>query len=297
MVFAMGTFPDLPCRIIRIVFPFKVVLYRFSNKNSQLYSKSIIFSLNSEFVSSSSSFEMQNIHSPQLRKNPIRTVEKKILDTFYKPIVKWYTGRERPYTYKNIPITVLPGVFHPGLFYSTRILLEYLEFVNLQRKKVLELGAGSGLISVMAATEGGMVTATDINRTSVMNIRINRDRNLNNIEKNQGTLEVVQSDLFQGIQGRTYDVIVINPPYYKGKVTRTEDHAWYCGEEFEYFEHLFSGIKEFMHRETESIMILSDDCDLNRIKKIAEQFGLRLSLKLTRRNLIEKNFIFQIKVA
>lgn len=50
-----------------------------------------------------------------------------------------------------------------------------------------------------------------------------------------------------------------------------------------------------MHNETEAIMILSDDCDLKTIQKIASDKGLELKLKLTRRNLIEKNFIFQIQ--
>ncbi|MBL0258634.1 MAG: methyltransferase [Bacteroidetes bacterium] len=238
---------------------------------------------------------MQTLHTSTLRKNPIRTAEKKILDTVYKPLVKWYTGRERPYTYRNIPITVLPGVFHPGLFYSTRFLLEYLEFVNMQRLHVLELGAGSGLISVKAAIEGAYVTATDINLTAVMNIRINRDRNLSKIIKNDGTLEVIQSDLFQKLAAYRYDVIVINPPYYRGKISIPEDYAWYCGEEFEYFKNLFEGLSSYMHNETEAIMILSDDCDLKTIQKIASDKGLELKLKLTRRNLIEKNFIFQIQ--
>ncbi|HRH66257.1 MAG TPA: methyltransferase [Bacteroidia bacterium] len=237
---------------------------------------------------------MQNIYTTQVRKNPIRSVEKKILNTVYKPLVKWYTGRERPYTYKSIPITVLPGVFHPGLFYSTKFLLEYLEFVNLQRMHVLELGAGSGLISVMAAIEGGIVTASDISHTATMNTRINRDRNLSRIEHSDGALEVIQSDLFENLSAREYDIIVINPPYYKGKINRTEDYAWYCGEEFEYFQKLFSGLTAFMHKDSQAIMILSDECDVESIRKIAAENNLELKIKLTRRNLMEKNFIFEI---
>ena len=51
-----------------------------------------------------------------------------------------------------------------------------------------------------------------------------------------------------------------------------------------------------MHRETESIMILSDDCDLDRIKNHGT-IRTQIKSKTGRRNLIEKNFIFQIKVA
>ena len=81
--------------------------------------------------------------------------------------------------------------------------------MNLQRKS--SWGAGSGLISVMAATEGGMVTATDINRTSVMNIRINRDRNFEQHWKNCGNFVVVQSDLFQGIRKNLRCTVTIRP--------------------------------------------------------------------------------------
>lgn len=238
---------------------------------------------------------MESTLQSSLKKNPIRTFEKRVLDRVYKPLVKWYTGRERPYNYRKVSITVLPGVFHPGLFYSTRMMLDYLEFVNMQGRRLLELGAGSGLISVVAACEGSFVTASDISPTAIMNLRINRDRNLSRIESVKGTLEIVQSDLFEKVNRRPFDIIVINPPYYCGPTEKPEDYAWYCGVEFDYFKRMFSELGTYLHADTEAVMILSDDCDLRTIRSIAESKGFQLDCVMKRRNLIEKNFIFKIR--
>ncbi|MEZ4765877.1 MAG: hypothetical protein R3C26_22645 [Calditrichia bacterium] len=36
-----------------------------------------------------------------------------------------YTASERGYRYGDIRIRVKPGVFHPGFFFSTKVLLKY----------------------------------------------------------------------------------------------------------------------------------------------------------------------------
>ena len=42
------------------------------------------------------------------------------------PASEKYLSKERSYRYKDISILVFPGVFHPGFFFSTKILLKYL---------------------------------------------------------------------------------------------------------------------------------------------------------------------------
>src|SRR6218665_2258260 len=97
-------------------------------------------------------------------------LRKKILNAFHpllKPISAWYLSRTRIYKYDNISVRIHPGVFHPGLFFSTKLLLEYLKGQPIQEKHLLELGAGSGLISVVAAKRGARVTGSDINPTAI----------------------------------------------------------------------------------------------------------------------------------
>ena len=77
-----------------------------------------------------------------------------------KPVrlgIKWYLSKPRDFSYKNISVIVLPGVFHPGFFHSTKMLLGFLNHQDINKKEFLELGCGSGIISVIAMTKIGMV--------------------------------------------------------------------------------------------------------------------------------------------
>ena len=76
---------------------------------------------------------------------------------------KWYMARPRWYNYRGIRVRLLPTVFHPGWLISTKVLLKFLAKMDLVDKHFIELGAGSGLIALHAASMGAHVMATDIN--------------------------------------------------------------------------------------------------------------------------------------
>ncbi len=212
-----------------------------------------------------------------------------IADKLYKPLVKYYVSHPTHYRYGGTPIIVLPGVFHPRFFFSTKLLLKLLKKENLQNKNFLELGAGSGLISVMAAKSGAVVTATDISSLAIENV-------IQNQLLNRLQFKVIQSDLFDKIPACTFDVIVINPPYYKKNPVSEPEHAWYCGENGEYFVKLFSSLGNFMHPSTNTLMVLSDVCDIAQIKAIALQNRFELVLLSTHQLILEKNYIFRIRI-
>src|SRR5690349_10739303 len=91
--------------------------------------------------------------------------------------IKWYLSKPRKFTYQNIETTILPDVFHPGFFHSTKMLLEFLDHQDVHGKQFLELGCGSGIISVSAALKGAQVTASDINPKAVENVLLNANKN------------------------------------------------------------------------------------------------------------------------
>jgi release factor glutamine methyltransferase len=204
--------------------------------------------------------------------------------------VKWYLSRPRTFRYEGLVINVSPGVFHPGFFFSTKILLQYLSTQSLNGKTFLELGCGSGTISIFAAKKGAQVTASDINTKAV------RDAAHNGLA-NGVTMQVVHSDLFASIDQR-FDWIVINPPYYPAQPKQEEEYAWYCGEEHEYFETLFSDLKKFTYPESKVLMILSDVCNIDTIFSIARRNGLRFE-KILEKNVWAdgRNYLFWIKLS
>jgi len=95
------------------------------------------------------------------------------------------------------------------------------------------------------------------------------------------------------IQNIDYYFIIINPPYYPKTAKNDREQAWFCGENFEYFEKLFKQLPSHIEH-TKVIMILSEDCDLKRISNIASKNRLKLEIILEKTGLLEKNFIFKI---
>lgn len=212
---------------------------------------------------------------------------KKCVDLFVKPLLLFYLKKQRSYHYKGIPLIVYPGVFHPGFFFSTRLLLSVIEKFDLKNKSLLELGAGSGLISFYSAKKGAKVIASDISPIAIAGLIKNRERlNLQ--------VEIIESDLFNNIAIQKIDYIIINPPYYPKNPANNMEQAWYCGEQFDYFENLFLQLKNYMNQESVLLMSLSQDCNVEKIANIAAKNNFTMHIHLTKMTGWERHFVFKI---
>ncbi len=199
-----------------------------------------------------------------------------------------YLSRTRTYRFGDISLEIPPEVFHPGFFYSTQFLLRHISTISLQCQRFLELGAGSGLISIYAAKNGARVTATDINPIAIEYLE-------KNAVHNDVNLTILHSDLFMHIPKQVYDIIAINPPYYKKTPIHARDFAWYCGEKGEYFESLFSDLGRYITSQSQVFMTLFEGCDFGMIASIAAKMHFKLVCIQTQKNLLEKNFIYKIE--
>ena len=103
-----------------------------------------------------------------------------------------------------------PEVFHPVCFLSTPVFIDYLSTVAVAGKRLLDMGTGSGTIGIFAASRGARVTACDINPRAVALAGENARRN--DVE-----MEVLASDLFSALDGRSFDLICFNLPFYVGE--------------------------------------------------------------------------------
>lgn len=133
--------------------------------------------------------------------------------------------------------------------------------------------------------KGANVLATDINETALNYLE-------KNAKENNLTVEIIHSDLFDSITKQSFDYIIINPPYYPKKPKTTKEKAWFCGENFEYFEKLFYQLQTI--KCSTILMILSEDCNIEKIKSISHNNKLNLSLIKKIQNNFEINFIFKI---
>lgn len=216
-----------------------------------------------------------------------RTI-KFLVEKLYAPFLLRYLKRDRYYESHGIKLLVKKGVFHPGFFFSTKFLLAELMLLPLRNKTLLELGAGSGLISFSAAKAKAVVTATDISSVAIEGLA-------ENTEQLKLPVKVLQSNLFEKIPKQTFDYIIINPPYYPKKAETEEQMAWFCGADFEYFHALFKDLGSFVQRNTIVLISLSEDCDLERIRLIARGYNFNFRLHKKRRIIWEQNYIFRIE--
>lgn len=152
-----------------------------------------------------------------------------------------------------------------------------------------EMGVGSGLISIFAAMQGASVVACDISRKAISDTKANALNN--NVQ-----IELFQSDLFVGIPQQIFDIIVVNPPYYKRTPISEADHAMYCGEKLEYFTRFFEQARKYSDKYTKIWMILSDDCDIKGISSIAESNGYNMLVCYQQTKFWEINYIFEISL-
>jgi release factor glutamine methyltransferase len=88
---------------------------------------------------------------------------------------------------------------------DTFLLAENLEIKEGQ--SVLEIGTGSGLVSMYASLLTDDVTATDINYNALE--LAEKNFKLNNIN----TIKLEFGDLFEPVKDRKFDVILFNTPY------------------------------------------------------------------------------------
>lgn len=85
--------------------------------------------------------------------------------------------------------------------------------------RVLELGAGAGALSVVAAgVPDTEVTAVDLSRRALLSTRLNALRHGRRVRTRRG-------DLTAPVAGETFDVVVSNPPYVPAATDELPSHG------------------------------------------------------------------------
>lgn len=218
----------------------------------------------------------------------MRALSKRII---FPLLSRWYhrkTKGEQRYSNYGISLAILPGVFHPGVFLSTNIFIRFLSNQSLRGKRLLELGAGSGLISFYAQKNGAIVTATDINPQAIEGLK-------RNAETNHLPVAVIETSLLSGLNVNEFDMVVINPPYYPKQAQNVQEAAFYCGEDFEYFKELFAQLSDQRLQKTCAVfMILSEDCRISHIQELAAAQVIGFKEVYATKKWGERNYIFQL---
>ena len=199
-------------------------------------------------------------------------------------------GRYRQLALEEVagyPLVILPDVFNPAIFRTGAFLAEALNGELIPPgSTVLDLGCGSGIVGIAAARWAGRVVAVDINPEAVRCTRINAL--LNRVDDR---LVARQGDLFEPAGVEQFDVVLFNPPYFRGAPTDLHDYAWRSEDAVERFAAELAG---HLKPGGYALVVLSTDGESPAFLDAFQANGLGVSVAARRELLNETLTVYRL---
>ena len=149
---------------------------------------------------------------------------------------------------------------------DSRLLIESLDVADGER--ILEIGCGSGIVSIHCASNGAFVTSVDINPSAVELTRIN-------FENNGLKAEIMESDLYSSVSG-CFDTIVFNLPYLPVDDEGMLAKAWSGGEDgMGPLPDLLGHAKEHLLPGGRVIVVISSLMDQERLSSVLSGYKIK----------------------
>jgi len=150
---------------------------------------------------------------------------------------------------------------------------------------VLDLGTGSGVGAIFAARAARHVTAVDVNPEAVRCVQINALA-----QHLEDKITARLGDLFSSVPDARFDVVLFNPPYFRGQPVDAADRALRSVDTFERFlqelpDHLAPGGR--------ALVVLSPDTDIE--SSLATPTRVSVSVLRTRRILDKTLKIYELR--
>jgi HemK-related putative methylase len=200
--------------------------------------------------------------------------------------------RHRTHTLEHVagyPIVVLPDVFNPSLFRSGAFLAEKLGPKLIPPgSTILDMGTGSGVGAIASARWASSVVAVDINPEAVRCARINV---LMNHVEDQVTIR--EGDLFTPVQSERFNVVLFNPPYYRGEPQDGYDFAWHGVDVFDRF---VAELRNYLTDDGYALLVLSTDGESGSFLASLRANGYGIEIVERRDFLNEQMTIYRISV-
>ena len=176
----------------------------------------------------------------------------------------------------GLTLLVLPDVLNPVVF-RTGTFLAAAVARRLRTRgagphgtmRVLDLGSGTGIVSLAAARERAVVVAVDLSPEAVRNACVNAL--LNRLEER---IDVRGGDLFAPAGKVVFDLVAFNPPFFSGKPKDLYDMAWRSEDVFSRF---CASLPAALAPGGEALVLLSDHGDEAGMRRLLAATSLELT--------------------
>ena len=137
-------------------------------------------------------------------------INKKQIDMFSKAIVKLLNEEPIQYILETTSFYGLEFICSRSALIprpETEELVDWIVKSETNEIKILDIGTGTGCISVSLANRNGFVVdALDVSSSALELAK-------QNAKKNEVDINFIEADIFEYISNKQYDLIVSNPPY------------------------------------------------------------------------------------
>ncbi len=136
-------------------------------------------------------------------------------------------------------------------------------------ERILEIGCGSGVVSIHCAVNGAKVTCGDINLKAV---QLTKD----NFNKNGLTADVIETDVYSNITGE-FDTIIFNLPYLPVDEKGALALAWSGGKDgLGPLPRLLSGAEEHLSEGGRLMVVVSSLMDEDALGDLLSDYDFKV---------------------
>jgi len=164
-------------------------------------------------------------------------------------------------------IEIPPSVFSPVPWEHNLLARAVLREVR-ETDRVLDMGTGSGVQAILAASKSSNVIAVDVNPFAVECAKANV-----NLNKLSSRITVKESDLFENVKGK-FDLIIFDPPFRWFEPRDIWERS--CADkEYRTLGLFFENAEKYLNDKGRILMVFGTSGDIVYFKHLIRKYGFR----------------------